>query len=230
MSTETAPRKPLVAQLPAMVMSLIGLALTAAALWRLPEASWGERIWLVAYLAMFAIRLPYTRKTRSNEIEADKSDPADRAALMAVFLTMMILPLVHLGSPFLTVANFALPTWATVVGVLLLPGFLWLFWRSHADLGRNWSPGLELREGHTLVTAGVYARMRHPMYTAIWLFAIAQPLLIHNWVSGLLVVPAFAALYFLRVPKEEAMVRERFGSAYDEYAARTGRIWPSRLT
>lgn len=29
-------------------------------------------------------------------------------------------------------------------GGLQLP-FLWLFWRSHADLDRNWSPGLESR-------------------------------------------------------------------------------------
>jgi protein-S-isoprenylcysteine O-methyltransferase Ste14 len=38
---------------------------------------------------------------------------------------------------------------------------VWLFWRSHADLGRNWSPSLELREGHELVTEGVYRYVRH---------------------------------------------------------------------
>ncbi len=46
---------------------------------------------------------------------------------------------------------------------------LWLFWRSHADLGRNWSQAFELRKGHELITHGVYRVVRHPMYAAIWL-------------------------------------------------------------
>ena len=36
----------------------------------------------------------------------------------------------------------------------------------HASRPRaNWSVSLDLRERHTLVTTGVYARIRHPMYT-----------------------------------------------------------------
>ena len=102
--------------------------------------------------------------------------------------------------------------------------------RSHADLGRNWSPGLEVRDAHELVTTGIYDRIRHPMYAAIWISALTQPLLIHNWIAGFLVIPAFAAMWFIRVPNEEAMMRARFGEAWDAYCARAGRLLPRRTT
>ena len=49
-------------------------------------------------------------------------------------------------------------------GAAVMLAALWLFWRSHADLGWHWSATLEVREGHALVDRGVYRRVRHPMY------------------------------------------------------------------
>ena len=84
---------------------------------------------------------------------------------------------------------------------------------------------MKAREGHGLVTHGVYAFVRHRMYAAMALSALSQPLLIHNWIAGFLAIPAFAALCLV-IPLEEAMLREHFGAAYDAYAARTRRIFP----
>ena len=108
----------------------------------------------------------------------------------------------------------------------MMIGGLWLFWRSHADLGLNWSPTLETRKGHEIISHGVYRRIRHPMYSAIWLFSIAQGLLLNNWLAGWAVVLAFAVMYFLRTPKEEEMMIDHFGNAYKEYMAETGRLFP----
>lgn len=54
------------------------------------------------------------------------------------------------------------------------------------------------------MTNGVYTYIRHPMYAVIWIATFAQPLLIQNWIVGVLIVPACAALWFMRVPSEEA--------------------------
>ena len=37
---------------------------------------------------------------------------------------------------------------------------------------------------------------------------------------------AFLPLYLIRVPREEAMLLERFGDEYRDYMARTGRVFP----
>lgn len=94
------------------------------------------------------------------------------------------------------------------------------------DLGHNWSATLRIRPEHSLITHGVYRRIRHPMYTAHLLWAIAQGLLLANWLAGWIFLVAFVPLYLLRVPHEEQMMLEQFGQEYRTYMARTGRIIP----
>ena len=48
------------------------------------------------------------------------------------------------------------------LGIAVDVACLWMFHRTHSDLGENWSVSLDLRERHTLVTTGVYALVRHP--------------------------------------------------------------------
>jgi len=103
---------------------------------------------------------------------------------------------------------------------------LWLFYRTHKELGRNWSVTLEIRERHTLVTSGVYRRVRHPMYSAFWLWALAQALLLPNWIAGPSGLVGFGILFFLRVHQEEKLMIETFGEDYRRYMARTSRILP----
>lgn len=85
----------------------------------------------------------------------------------AIYGNLMILPLVYLATPFLAFANYSVAPWATWLGVTVQLPFPWLFWRSHADLDHNWGPGLDIREGHGLLTNGADTHIRHAMYPAI---------------------------------------------------------------
>jgi protein-S-isoprenylcysteine O-methyltransferase Ste14 len=119
-----------------------------------------------------------------------------------------------------------LPAWAGWLGVLFLAGAVLVFWRGHVDLGLNWSPTLEIREKHELITRGIYSVIRHPMYASHWLWVIAQPLLLQNWIAGFLGVLTFIPFYFLRVKAEEQMMLDSFGAQYQEYMKTTGRVLP----
>lgn len=227
--TMASPREraPLLAGVGGYLLLLLSLALFAAALTRWRVIGWPALLWLASCAAMTAIRLPHHARQRGNAVVAGRYGPAERIVLVAMFATMMVLPLVHLATGAFAAADYPLPAWVSAIGAGALAPMLWLFYRSHADLGRNWSAALELRRDHALVTGGVYARWRHPMYVAIWLSALIQPLLVHNLIAGALVIPAMAALWLLRVPQEEAMMRERFGADYDAYCARVG-LWGGR--
>ena len=67
------------------------------------------------------------------------------------------------------------------------------------------------------------------MYASIWLWGLAQGMMLANWFAGWAVIPAFAAMYFIRMPREERLMCEEFGDGYREYARWTGRVLP-RLT
>ena len=219
-------RRSLVGSLPALATLLVSVGLLVAAFVRWPQIHWGGQVWLLVMLATFAVRAPFSAQVRKNVIAERRHDRVEATLLTAMFAGMMVLPMIAVATPVLSFADYRLPDWATTAGVLLNIPYIWLFWRSHTDLGRNWSPGLEVRDGHSLVTRGVYGPIRHPMYAAIWIGVVAQPLVVQNWIGGCLALPAFAALYLTRIPKEEAMMRAQFGADYDAYAAKTGRIWP----
>ena len=122
-------------------------------------------------------------------------------------------------------ADYTLTLYAQVTGMLVVPT-LWLFYRSHKDLGLNWSVSLEIREDHEIVDKGVYKTIRHPIYAAIWLWVIAQALLLSNYSAGFAGIVSFALLYFLIVRKEEEMMVKEFGEPYRKYQKRTKRIIP----
>jgi protein-S-isoprenylcysteine O-methyltransferase Ste14 len=101
-----------------------------------------------------------------------------------------------------------------------------MFRLTHKALGKMWSISLQLKQDHKLITTGVYRWLRHPMYTAFWLMAVAQALLLPNWVAGLSGIVGFGTLFFLRIGPEEAMMEQAFGDEYRAYKARTKRVIP----
>ncbi|MEM9804849.1 MAG: protein-S-isoprenylcysteine O-methyltransferase [Cyanobacteria bacterium P01_D01_bin.56] len=183
-------------------------------------------IFLVCFALTGVIRKPYERETKKNIIIDNRKTPQENGLLGFVFLGMIVLPLIYIATPLFNFANYSLPVWANVLGIIAFAIALYLFWRSHHDLGKNWSPTLQVREDHTLITSGIYQTIRHPMYTAIWLWVIAQGLLLTNWIAGLSGIITFGTLYFLRVGNEEKMMLDQFDGQYQEYRQRTKRLVP----
>jgi len=80
--------------------------------------------------------------------------------------------------------------------------------------------------GCQLVTRGIYSVIRHPMYASQWIFSLAAPLLLQNWIAGFLNLPIFIPFYLLRVKAEEQMMLERFGDQYRSYMQKVGAVFP----
>ncbi|MEM9839354.1 MAG: protein-S-isoprenylcysteine O-methyltransferase [Pseudomonadota bacterium] len=205
---------------------LIYLGLIIAAAFRYDTLGWPPFVWIAGSVALTLIRAPFAKANKANVINEHRRGFIETVLLIIVFLFLAAFPNIQLATGVLSFADYRLPEAAAWTGAALQIPFIWLFWRSHADLGRNWSVSLELREDHGLVTNGVYKRIRHPMYSSIWLGALAQPLLVQNWIAGALAIPAFGLMYLIRVPREEAMMRARFGDAYHDYMRQTGRVLP----
>lgn len=183
-------------------------------------------IFVVGLISSSVIRTPHQRINKQNIIVDNRKTTQENSLLFLVFLGMFILPMVYVLTPWLNFANYSLPIWANVLGILTFAIALWLFWKSHHDLGKNWSPTLQIREEHTLITHGIYQTIRHLMYTAIWLWGIAQGLLLTNWIAGLSGVITFGTLYLFRIGNEENMMLEQFGNQYREYTQKTKRLLP----
>lgn len=183
-------------------------------------------VFLVGFILYVTIRGVFEQRTKGNVKLVSRRDARELTLLAVLGVGTMLLPLLYLFTPWLGFADYRLPAWAPWCGSVAMGAALWLFWRSHADLGENWSITLEVRQGHQLVKDGVYRSIRHPMYAAIWLFSLAQGLLLHNWLAGWSAVVLFTLVYCARTPREEQMMCEFFGQEYRDYMQQTGRLFP----
>lgn len=183
-------------------------------------------IYFVVLVIEMIIRAPLNKRRKQEKMSERRVTNQEVMILILLLLGGFIMPLIYAATNWLDFANYTLPAWAGWLGVLLITGALVIFWRAHADLGLNWSPTLEIREKHELIMRGIYSVIRHPMYASQWLLAIAQPLLLQNWIAGFLNLLAFIPFYFLRVKAEEQLMMEQFGEDYAAYTKKVGSVFP----
>lgn len=186
----------------------------------------GKYVWAIGVVAWFIIRYPYARKARRTATLRAVGWSRERILLAIAAIGLFVIPVLWLVTGWPGQADYSLNYPAIVVGALLYIASLWLFRRSHKDLGRQWSASLEIRESHQIVRAGVYRRIRHPMYASFWLWALAQAFLLPNAVAALSGLVAIAILFFTRIDYEERMLTEAFGDDYVAYMRETKRIIP----
>lgn len=183
-------------------------------------------LWALMLVTWCAMRYPAMRRARRQKTRVDRRSTLDISLLVLCTVGLVVLPILWRLHAFDGFADRGQGIIPLILGLLTGVAFLWLFRRSHKDLGKNWSVTLEVREGHQLVTQGVYAHVRHPMYASFLLWGVTQALLIANWIAGFAGLAAVLALYAVRQSREEAMMRDTFGAEYDAYSARTKRLIP----
>lgn len=112
--------------------------------------------------------------------------------------------------------------WTSVA--LTIIGLAFSIW-ARIVLAGNWSSEVELKEGHELISAGPYARLRHPIYSGI-IAAAAGAALLRGTLSALLAFVLFAAGFWIKARREEILLSTEFGAALDSYRHRTGMFLP----
>ncbi len=187
----------------------------------------------ILILGVFPMRIYFMLKVR----QAGERVMPDRAAVqregkmqfaVRVFSFFALLGLLLAYAFFpgsLSAFSFPFPDSLRGLGFLLGLSGLALWTWAQVALGSEWSPQLQLREKHHLVTAGPYARMRHPIYSAMIVWAGGLALTSANWIFVAIAL-LVGAVFFVRVPREEQMMIDEFGEEYREYMKRTGRVLP----
>ncbi len=185
-------------------------------------------LYVVGLIAAEALRglwrLRRRRTGRTRRGPTGMSRRWEQLVLLAIAVGIWLLPLTYALTPWLHSFDYALPVWAGWVGASVFGVSLGVRSAAHRRLGTQWSGTLATAPEQTLVTDGIYAHARHPIYVSLVGWAAAQPLLLQNLLAGFGGAVAVALIWLVRVPREEAMMLERFGDAYRHYMAHTGRF------
>jgi protein-S-isoprenylcysteine O-methyltransferase Ste14 len=186
-------------------------------------------LFIVVFTLLTALRagVRVWSRTVRERIFTDRAERGLNAVWVVLGVPLLAATFVFIFQPDLAPwALLPLPPWLRWAGGGLGLSAVLLIGLVHAELGKNFSPTLRLRPGHTLVTTGPYRWARHPMYSAYFLLFAGAFLLSADWVVGATGMGMISTHMTVRVRREEAMLVGRFGQDYLDYAARTSRFLP----
>jgi protein-S-isoprenylcysteine O-methyltransferase Ste14 len=153
---------------------------------------------------------------------AGKSSGLSRVGIAAQMLAFFATGLGRIDASVPPAGPRALIEAAAIAALMLLS--VLLFVAATRAMGANWSVVARMREGHELVTGGIFARLRHPIYAGMAAFLVALALAFGHLSHLIFAAPLFALGTWIRVREEERLLRAEFGPAYDDYAARVKRF------
>lgn len=108
------------------------------------------------------------------------------------------------------------------VGVGLCAGGLVILLLSLVSFGSSFRVGIDVDAPDKLVTTGVFAVSRNPIYVGFALVLIGQFMVFPNWVPLAYLVGG-CWLFHRQVLREEKFLREHYGDEYAEYCRRVRR-------
>ena len=159
----------------------------------------GSILWVLMVVGWYVIRYPFERRAKRRRVERTRRGTAETLRMAISFSGLGLVPGISVATGWPEFARTDPSWWQIGLGALAMVLALVLFRKTHKALGRMWSVSLDIREKHELVTSGIYRRLRHPMYTAFWTMALAQALLVPNWIGGLAGLVGFGTLFFFRI-------------------------------
>jgi protein-S-isoprenylcysteine O-methyltransferase Ste14 len=122
-------------------------------------------------------------------------------------------------------ATLFTPSVQSIAGLALICFGLGLLFVAAGTLRRSYSSTLVVREGHELVTHGVYRHIRHPIYLGALMVCLGIPVYTSS-LPGLLIMSLLIPLILNRIRIEERMLVEHFGKEYRAYQTATRTLIP----
>jgi protein-S-isoprenylcysteine O-methyltransferase Ste14 len=116
-----------------------------------------------------------------------------------------------------------------VVAVILSFASSLLCVRAIQTLGKQWTYEARVIQGHELITSGPYAVVRNPIYLGMFGLMVSVGLVFTTWWALLIGVVVFLIGNQIRIRAEEQLLRETFGSQFDDYARRVPAFFPHFL-
>jgi protein-S-isoprenylcysteine O-methyltransferase Ste14 len=179
-----------------------------------------------AWLAFELVFFLFLRRRPWGAAESER-DTKSRAGLGLQSLSYVI-ALVFMREPFTHIVPLGqvADMGVAVLTIALAVGSVWLLRSAFGTLGKQWSLTARVLEGHTLITAGPYAWVRHPIYTGMFGMLVATGLAASRPVGLLAGIVVFWVGTIIRVRSEEGLLRAAFGARYEEYARRVPAVLP----
>lgn len=181
-------------------------------------------IYAFLFALTLGIRTYYSRKYKPDQDSLSKGPIYDRVLLALIGLATLF-PFVYIFIGFPAFGDYELSENVQFMGLVFFSGVPYYLYRSHQDLAENWNPEVGRNAENSLITSGIYAKVRHPMYSTFLLWGVSHLFIFPN----LIIAPMLLVLMILflpqRIKREEAFLLELYAE-YEEYKKKSyALIW-----
>ena len=205
------------------------MAFAVALLWPAGHWRWWEAWVLIGLWVGFAVTTVVFLSRHDPALLAERMKSRfiqkEQMAWDKILMLLMLIPgLAIYIIPGFDIYRFGwsepLPVWIEIIAMVIhLPGFVFIGWVMRENTFLSPVVKIDDERGHQVITTGPYARVRHPMYSAVIVLALAVPVALGSR-FGLIPAALTAALLIARtVLEDRALHRELPG--YPEYTKQT---------
>jgi protein-S-isoprenylcysteine O-methyltransferase Ste14 len=125
----------------------------------------------------------------------------------------------------LSMRVFKSSVWTAYLGLVVTAAGLAFAVLARLYIGTNWSPLIQVKEGHELIQTGPYALVRHPIYSGLMLATLGTAI-VYGELSGFLGFILVAGAWGYKSRLEESAMLEQFGAEYERYRAHVKGLVP----
>ena len=188
---------------------------------------WPTLAFVVVMLSWFAFIILFLVRHKSPPAPESKRERASILGIVlqgAGYAIVWSIPRAWFGP--IVSASSSVEIALAILTMALAISSVWFVSAAIRTLGKQWSLGARLIEGHKLITEGPYRLVRNPIYTGMFGMLLATGLAVSHWVGLLIAIIVYAVGTVVRVCSEEKLLRGAFGAEFDAYARRVPAVIP----
>jgi protein-S-isoprenylcysteine O-methyltransferase Ste14 len=177
---------------------------------------------IVLLLGMVLTRVFLLKRQGIKAVKFGDIDKTDFLIVPFAFFYFYLIFAAAFNWPAVSAQEFFHSEMVAWVGVLFcLMGLLLMLW-SLFSFRQSFRIGIDTDRPDSLITSGVFAFSRNPIYVAFFVILIGQFLIFSNWIC-LIYIGAATWLFHRQVLREEEYLSRHYGQAYAAYCNRVRR-------
>jgi protein-S-isoprenylcysteine O-methyltransferase Ste14 len=189
---------------------------------RTPTQRYFSALTIVLLLGMVSVRVSLMRREGIRAMKFGEIDKKDFLILPFALFYFYIVFAAAFNFPTVSRQELFHSEIASWVGVLLCLAGLFVLLLSLISFGTSFRVGIDQDHPDKLVTTGIFAFSRNPLYVAFGSVLLGQFLVFSNWILLIYMVAA-VWLFHRQVLREEEYLRNHYGQQYSEYYGRVRR-------
>lgn len=172
-------------------------------------------ITIILLIGRFAYWIWAERQAHNDKPKSHTTSPIELLKRISGLVIGLMIIIQLLGAQILT---FPKNIYIEILGFITVIIGTTLSIKARKDLGTNWAHSAEyqIKKNHELITQGIYAYIRHPIYTGIFLSCVGAEMVSDSYLF-ILIVFVFSPLAYIQAKNEEKILIEQFGKEYEKY-------------